>query len=252
MGAKSDKKAILIIFSALSVIAFIGFLLYTANPQNTLGISTPEKVVSQLVDFTDCMENVTETMCYDQKYIDNKKIEIKYIKADRVDYKKGIALYINDEEIVSPKSQISRISNNLYVTKNTVIFASYEAGVKNIKIYIYDFKGNKLKEVYKIDEEKNILVDDYKFEDGKVLIKGLKHIESKSVVLYQEGESKYVIQNADICQEYLANKDLSAEDIYSANYTIEYLTSLKLGEIKMVPGTKVTLYNHLKEIGCDI
>ncbi|MDD4706555.1 MAG: hypothetical protein PHS24_05055, partial [Bacilli bacterium] len=164
----------------------------------------------------------------------------------------GASLYINNKEIISPNAGIFRIDNLLYITKNTVLIGAYEPNIKNIKVYIYDFHGNKLSEVYELDKVHGILVDGYKFEKNKIIFTGNKYILSKSIILQRESDNKYIIKNADLCQEFLANDNLNGSDLYKAEYEMEYLSYNKLGKLKLIPGTEQTLLEYLKSIGCNV
>lgn len=255
MRVKNDKLAILIITLILFGITLIGVLLFYLSPEGSLGASNKGKSISKIVDFTTCQNDNNKDSCIDEKYIDNKKINIRYdkMKLNVVgEESTGAALYVNNKEIVSPKSLIYRIDNIIYVTKSTVLFATYEANIKNIKLYIYDFHGNKIMEIYELDKDQNIIIIGYKFEDNKVILTGNKHILIKSVVLHQEGDNKYIIENTDLCQEYKANQNITGNEIYKAEYELEYITNNKVSNLKKISGSEITINEHLKNIGCKI
>ena len=252
MSIKNDKTAILIITFILFAISLIGVLIfYISSDYKT----NDNKNISKLVDFTDCQNNDNLSKCTKEKYIDNKKINIRYEKmkiAFAGEKPIGASLYINDKEIISPDDGIFRIDNLLYVTKNTILLGTYEPNVKNIKIYVYDFHGNQLSEVYELDKDRGILVKGYRFEKNKIIFTGTKYIVSKSVILHQQSDNKYVIKNADLCQEFLASDNLNGSDMYTAEYEMEYLSYNKLGKLKLIPGSEQTVLEYLKSIGCNV
>ncbi len=251
MSVKNDKLAILIITLILFAISLIGIFLFyfTSNYKNN-----NNKNISRLVDFTDCQNNDNLTKCADEKYIDNKKIVIRYEKM-KISFAGekpiGAALYINDKEIISPDKGIFRIGNLVYITKHNVLLSTYEPDIKNIKVSIYDFHGNKLREIYQLDKEKEILVNSYRFDNNKIILTGNKYILSKSVVLVRQNDTKYVIKNADLCQEYKGSNNLNGSDLYQADYELEYISYNKLGKLKIIPGTQQTLVEYLKSAGCE-
>ncbi|MDD2409481.1 MAG: hypothetical protein PHD03_02035 [Bacilli bacterium] len=252
MSIKNDKMAILIITFILFVISLIGVLLFYFSSEYK---TSDSKNISKLVDFTNCQNNDNLSKCINEKYIDNKKINIRYEKmkiAFTGEKPIGASLYINNKEIISPSAGIFRIDSLLYITKNTILLGAYEPNVKNIKVYVYDFHGNKLSEVYELDKNQEIFVEGYRFEKNKIIFTGNKYILSKSVILHQKSDNKYVIENADLCQEFLASDNLNGSDIYKAEYEMEYLSYNKLGKIKLIPGTEQTLLEYLKSIGCNV
>lgn len=254
MSIRNDKIAILIITLILFALTLIGVLLYSLSPKVSLGASNAGKNISRFVDFTVCQNDSSQNSCLDEKYIDDKKIRIRY---DKMQIKSadeeptGATLYINDKEIISPKSLVYRIDNSLYITESTVLLATYEANVKNIKVYIYDFRGNKLTEIYELDRNNGIIVVGYRFENNKVILTGNKHIVTKTVFVHLE-DDKYIFENADLCQEYIANETLKGNDIYKAEYELEYITNNKVSNINLIPGSEVTLIDHLKGLGCSL
>lgn len=253
MSIRNDKIAVLIITLILFAITLIGVLLFYLSPEGSLGASSVGKNISKIVDFTTCQNDNNKENCFEDVYIDNKKINIRYNKMKISDSESiGASLYINNKEIVSPRALIFRIDNIIYITKSTVLFATYEADIKNIKVYIYDFHGNKIAEIYELDKAQDIIITGYRFEDNKVILSGNKHISIKSVVLHQEGDDKYIFENADLCQEYKSNKNLNGNDTFKAEYELEYITNNKVGKIKNIAGSEITLNEYLKSIGCEV
>ncbi len=247
----NDKKAMIIIALLLISLTIISILLYFFYPEETLAHKSKEQIVAKIVNFTECQENPLQTYCTKTEKIENKEIEVRYEKMDISDPKSGASLYINNKEILPAKDLVFRVANKIYITDKTVVFATYQANVINIKINIYDFEGKKLKEIYKLDPIKNIIAEDYEFINNKLIISGKKHILFKSVILTQENDNKYIFHNADLCQEYIENQNLNKDDIYTAKWEIEYLTKTRLSTIKIVENSEIKIIDHLHKIKCE-
>ena len=250
MVVKSDKKAILIIIILLLNVFLIGLTLYFLGPNEP---KEPKDIVAELVDFSECQSKSYQQTCYDTKYIDNKTYNIIYDKL-KVDNKSkslvGASLQVNDAVLINEDDLVYHIENHIYFTESTIVLAVYEPKVKNVKVIIFDYKGNKLKEIYILDDESDIVVKSFKVKGDKIIFKGQKNLIDNAVILSTEGDTKFIFENADLCKQIDVLK-LKDSDLYSAEYELKYVTDKRFSRIKKRPNTEVYIKEYKDEINCE-
>lgn len=249
---KNDARAILIIFLVLFIIVLVSILLFFATPKN-LNINKNINE-SQVIDFTECLNDSSKEYCVSNNYVKDKPVEINYKKmkvAFANEKLVGASLYLNNTPILLPDVLAFRLENKIYLNDNTIVFAIYEASAKNIRLYVKNHKGELLKEIYEIDKQHDIIVTDFNVEKNKLTITGTKYIKRGSVVLTLEDDTRYVFKNASICEEVEANKLLSDSDLYQAQYEVLFSPRNIFKEIKIIPGTEILLGEYLKSLGCN-